>query len=57
MQTKCACVQMGRQTCTAPSVNGSHTVRRKLKFVGFLRNHKGNKGRRVSCIRLGFTEN
>ncbi len=41
-QTKCAYVWMGLQTCAAPSANGSHTIRCKPKFVGFLRKYKDN---------------
>ncbi len=41
-RTKFVYVWTGLQTCTALSVNGLHTVRRKSKSVGFLREHKEN---------------
>ncbi len=41
-RTKCAYVWMGLRTCAAPSTNGVHTIRRKPKFVGFLRERKQN---------------
>ncbi len=56
-QTKCVYLWMGLQTCAAPSANTSHTVRRKLRFVGFLYEHNGNWVCRVSCVPLTFVEN
>ncbi len=50
-QTKCAHVWMGLQTCATLSANGSHIVRYEPKFVGFLRDHKKNRMRRVSFLR------
>ncbi len=38
----------GTANCAAPSANGSHTIRRKPKSVGFLREHKENLMRRLS---------
>ncbi len=57
LQTKCAYVWMELRTCTAPSANGSHTIRHETKFVGSLREHKEKWIRRVSCARLRFTKN
>ncbi len=42
LQTKCTYVWMGLRTCAVSSANGLHTVHCELKFVGFLRKHKGN---------------
>ncbi len=44
MRTKCAYVwnRTANLCCAALSANGSHTVRHKPKFVGFLRKHKRN---------------
>ncbi len=47
--TKCEYVWMGLRTCAAPSANGSHTVCRKLKFVGFWANTK-----RTGCAECPF---
>ncbi len=41
-QTKYTYMWTGLQTCTVPSTNSLYIVHRKLKFVGFLRKHKGN---------------
>ncbi len=41
----------------AQSANGSYTICREPKFVGFLRKHKENWMRRVSFARLRFAEN
>ncbi len=51
-RTKCVYVWMGLRTCVAPSANGSHTICREPKFVSFLREHKGNWVRWVSCVRI-----
>ncbi len=40
LRTKCVYVWMGLRTCAVPSANGSHTVRRKPKFVVFFANTK-----------------
>ncbi len=53
LRTKCVYVWMGLRTCAAPSVNGLHTIRRKLKFVVFLREHKENWMCWVSFPRAG----
>ncbi len=42
LRTKCTYVWMGQRACTASSVNGSSTILCKPKFVGFLREYKGN---------------
>ncbi len=52
-QTKCVYVWTGLRTCAAPSANGSHTVCREPKFVGFLRKLKENWMRQVSFPRTG----
>ncbi len=52
-QTKCTYMWMGLLTCAAPSAKGSHTVRRKPKFVGFLCEHKENWMRRCPFHTLG----
>ncbi len=54
-RAKCAYVWTGLRTCTAPSANGSHTVRRELKFVGFLRELKENWMHQVSFPRIECT--
>ncbi len=46
--TKCTYVWMGLRTYAVPSAKGSHTIPCKLKFVGFLHEHKENWMRRVS---------
>ncbi len=46
-RTKCAYVCMGLRTYAAPSATGSHTIRYKPKFVGFLRERKENWMRRA----------
>ncbi len=43
MRTKYAYVWTGLRACITLSENGLHTVRHELKFVGFLREHKGNR--------------
>ncbi len=48
LQTKCAYVWMGLGTCIAPSANGSHSVHREQKLVGFLCKHKENGMRQCS---------
>ncbi len=55
LQTKCAYVWMGLQTCAVSSTNGSHTIRYELKC--FLRKYKENWMHRVSFARLRFAEN
>ncbi len=57
LQTKCAYVWIGLQTCATQSANGSHTVRRKPEFFGFLCKHEGNGVCHMSCIRLRFGKN
>ncbi len=42
MRTKYAYLWIGWQTYAALSANGSHTIASKVKYVGFLREHKGN---------------
>ncbi len=48
-QTKCAYVWTGLRTCAALSANGSHTVCRVPKFVGFCGNTK-----RTGCVGCPF---
>ncbi len=58
--TKCVYVWTGLQTCAALSANSLHIIRRKLKFVNFLREHKVNWMRLHalgSFARLRSTEN
>ncbi len=52
-RTKCAYVCLGLRTCAAPSMNGSHTVCHKPKFVGFLCKHKENWMCQVSFLCTG----
>ncbi len=56
-QTKCAYGWIGLQTSAALSANSLRTIRRELKFVGFLREHKENWMHRVSFAHLRFAEN
>ncbi len=49
LQTKCAYVWMGLQSCAAPSTNGLHTIRREPKFVRFCANTK-----RTGCAECLF---
>ncbi len=42
LPSKCLYMWMELQTYSVPSTNGSHTVRRKPKFVGFLCEHEEN---------------
>ncbi len=47
------CVDGTANTCAAPSANSSHTIHHEPKFVGVLRNHKGNCVHRVPVFALG----
>ncbi len=53
LRTKGVYVWMGLQACAVPFVNGSHTVHRKSKFVGFLGEHKENWMRWMSFPSTG----
>ncbi len=49
LQTKSVYVWTGLQTCTVPSTNGLHTVRRERKFVSLCANTK-----RTGCAECPF---